>query len=75
MLMLIPQSPAYAMEPAAVTSLMIAAAIGRLAVAGLPEHWDAALVLALLSGLMQIAMGGLRLGFPANYLSHPVISA
>jgi hypothetical protein len=31
-------------------------------------------VLTLLSGLMLLAMGFLRLGFLANFLSHPVIS-
>src|SRR5690606_38187883 len=34
----------------------------------------AAIILALLSGVMMVLMGLLRLGFLANFLSHPVIS-
>ncbi|HLS52239.1 MAG TPA: sulfate permease [Burkholderiaceae bacterium] len=67
-------SRTLAVGPAAVTSLMTAAAIGHLAQAGTEAFWEATLVLTLLSGLMLLAMGVLRLGFLANYLSHPVIS-
>ena len=58
----------------AVTSLMTASAIGELMVRGTPEYLGAAIVLALISGLILIAMGVARLGFLANVLSHPVIS-
>ena len=58
----------------AVTSLMTASAIGELMVRGTPEYLGAAIVLALISGLILIAMGVARLGFFANFLSHPVIS-
>ncbi|HBP0979038.1 sulfate permease [Comamonas sp. Y6] len=67
-------SRTLAVGPAAVTSLMTAAAVGQVAASGSVGYWDAALLLALLSGLMLTAMGLLRLGFIANYLSHPVIS-
>jgi SulP family sulfate permease len=67
-------SRALAVGPAAITSLMTAAAIGQLAAAGTPAYWAAALTLAFLSGVMLLAMGLLRLGFLANFLSHPVIS-
>jgi len=67
-------SRALAVGPAAVTSLMTAAAIGQHAAAGTPAYWTAALTLAFLSGAMLMAMGLLRLGFLANFLSHPVIS-
>ena len=60
--------------PVAVISLMTASAASAVAVPGSPEYIAAAIVLALLSGLMLIAMGLLRLGFIANLLSHPVIS-
>jgi SulP family sulfate permease len=43
-------------------------------VAGTPEYWAVAITLAFLSGVMLLAMGLLRLGFLANFLSHPVIS-
>lgn len=67
-------SRTLAVGPAAVTSLMTAAAIGQVAAAGSADYWAAALVVALLSGLMLTLMGVLRLGWLANYLSHPVIS-
>lgn len=67
-------SRSLAVGPVAVVSLMTAAAIGNLAAPGSPEYYAAAIVLALLSGLMLAAMGVLRLGFLANFLSHPVIS-
>lgn len=67
-------SMTLAVGPVAVASLMTASAIGELAARGTPEYLGAAIVLALISGLILIAMGIARLGFLANFLSHPVIS-
>ena len=67
-------SRVLAVGPVAVASLMTASAVGQFASAGSPQYWEAALILAFLSGLMLLAMGILRLGFFANFLSHPVIS-
>ena len=67
-------SRVLAVGPVAVVSLMTAAAIGEHAAAGSPEYWAVAITLAFLSGLMLLAMGLLRLGFLANFLSHPVIA-
>ncbi|MGM0450490.1 MAG: SulP family inorganic anion transporter [Pseudomonadota bacterium] len=67
-------SATLAVGPVAVASLMTAAALGNIAEAGTPEYVAGALVLAALSGLILVAMGLLRLGFLANFLSHPVIS-
>lgn len=67
-------SRVLAVGPVAVVSLMTAAAIGEHAAAGSPLYWQLALTLAFLSGLMLLVMGLLRLGFLANFLSHPVIS-
>jgi sulfate permease, SulP family len=67
-------SRTLAVGPVAVISLMTAAAIGQLALPGPADYVAAALVLALLSGLILTIMGALRLGFLANFLSHPVIS-
>ena len=67
-------SRTLAVGPVAVASLMTAAAIAPLAAQGTPEYLGAAIALALVSGLMLIAMGLLRLGFLANFLSHPVIA-
>jgi len=67
-------SRVLAVGPVAVVSLMTAAAIGEHAVAGSPEYWAVAITLAFLSGVLLLVMGLLRLGFLANFLSHPVIS-
>ncbi len=67
-------SRALAVGPVAVVSLMTATAVGDLAAVGTAEYHTAALVLALLSGLFLTLLGVLRLGFLANFLSHPVIS-
>jgi len=67
-------SRVLAVGPVAVVSLMTAAAIGEHAVAGSLQYWAVAITLAFLSGAMLLIMGVLRLGFLANFLSHPVIS-
>ena len=67
-------SRTLAIGPVAVASLMTAAAVGQLAQQGSPEYLTAAIALAFLSGLMLTVMGLLRLGFLANFPSHPVIS-
>jgi sulfate permease, SulP family len=67
-------SRVLAVGPVAVVSLMTAAAVGQVAEAGTAGYAAAALTLALLSGGMLMVMGALRLGFLANFLSHPVIA-
>lgn len=67
-------SRALAVGPVAVVSLMTAASLGQVAQAGTAGYAAAALVLALLSGVILLAMGLFRLGFVANFLSHPVIA-
>lgn len=65
-------SRTMAVGPVALSSLMTAAAVGRLAQQGSDQYLQAAIVLALMSGLMTLAMGLMRLGFLASFLSHPV---
>lgn len=60
--------------PVAIVSLMTAATLGSITTQGSPDYLMAAVVLSLLCGLMLLAMGLLKLGFIANYLSHTVIS-
>lgn len=60
--------------PVAVASLMSAAALGEVAQQGGTDYLLAAAVLATLSGVFLTLLGVLRLGFLANFLSHPVIS-
>ncbi len=67
-------SRVLAVGPVAVVSLMTAAAVGQHAVPGSAQYWPVAVTLAFLSGAMLLAMGLLRLGFIAHFLSHPVIS-
>ncbi len=67
-------SRTLAVGPVAVVSLMTAAAAGNVAAQGTPEYLTAAIVLALLSGVFLLLLGVFRLGFLANFLSHPVIS-
>ncbi|MBI44163.1 sulfate permease [Marinobacter lutaoensis] len=60
--------------PVAVASLMTAAALAPIAEAGTDAYVAGAVLLAVMSGLMLTLMGVLKLGFLANFLSHPVIS-
>ncbi|CTQ50332.1 SulP family inorganic anion transporter [Jannaschia donghaensis] len=66
-------SRTLAVGPVAVVSLMTAAALGEVVQQGTAAYAAAALTLAGLSGVILIALGILRLGLLANYLSHPVI--
>ena len=67
-------SRTLAVGPVAVVSLMTAAAAAPLAPAGSVAYVTIAITLAFLSGLVLLAMSLFRLGFLANFLSHPVIS-
>ena len=67
-------SRTLAVGPVAVVSLMTAAAVSQVAVPGTEAYMAAAATLALMSGLILMAMAGLQLGFFAGFLSHPVIS-
>lgn len=59
--------------PVAVMSLMTAAALGSLGLA--PDQYvAAALTLAFMSGVLLMLLGVLRLGFVANFMSHPVVT-
>ncbi len=65
-------SRTLAVGPVAMVSLMTASALSELS--GTNAQLAGALILALASGLMLLVMGVARLGFLANFLSHPVIS-
>lgn len=60
--------------PVAVVSLMTAASLEPLATAGSEGYIAYALLLALMVGLFQFALGVLRLGLVVNLLSHPVVN-
>ncbi len=67
-------SRALAVGPVAVVSLLTASAIGQVAEQGTAGYAVAALTLAFLSGGFLVLLGVFRLGFIANFLSHPVIA-
>ncbi|GGC93948.1 SulP family inorganic anion transporter [Halopseudomonas salina] len=67
-------SMSLSVGPVAVTGLMTATLLAPLASIGSGAYLQMAIWLALLSGVMLFAVGLLRLGFLANFLSHPVIS-
>lgn len=67
-------SRTLAVGPVAVLSLMTAVAAGRVAEAGSGQYLAVSALLAMLSGGILVVSGLLRLGFLANFLSHPVIS-
>ncbi|MFY9238238.1 MAG: sulfate permease [Roseovarius sp.] len=67
-------SKALAVGPVAVVSLLTASAIGQVAETGTAGYAVAALTLAGLSGAFLVLLGVFRLGFLANFLSHPVIA-
>jgi len=66
-------SPQLSTGPVALTSLLTAASLTPLARVGSDEFVHGAVLLALLSGVFQVAFGVLRLGRLLNLLSHPVL--
>lgn len=59
--------------PVAIVSLMTAAAITPFAVPFSEEFIGLALLLALMVGIIQLALGVFKLGTIVNFVSHPVI--
>jgi len=60
--------------PVAVVSLMTSASLAPLATAGSEGYIAYAILLALMVGIFQFALGVLRLGVVVNFLSHPVVN-
>ncbi len=63
-----------ALGPVAITSIMTYAVLSPLMAPGSPQYIAMAAGLCLLSGLMTMAFGLLRLGFLSQLLSRPVVS-
>lgn len=72
---LVGRGHAQSVGPMALTSLLTAATLSRFAEAGSSDYLALALWLAVLSGVMLLLMGVARLGFVADFLSEPVLSA
>src|SRR5688572_2985974 len=60
--------------PVAMVSLLTGSTLAQFAAPGSEAFVSLAIVLALMVGLMQLAMGLFRLGAIVNFLSHPVIA-
>jgi len=67
-------SRSLSVGPVAVTSLMTLAAVAPIAAQGTPEYAGAAMALALLTGVILIILGFLKLGFLSNFISFPVMA-
>lgn len=63
-----------AVGPVAMVALLISQGVGQLAEARTEDFIALAILLALMVGVIQFAMGVFRLGFLVNFLSHPVIA-
>ncbi len=63
-----------AVGPVAMVSLLTASGVGAIAEIGTDAFLSLAIVLSLMVGLIQFALGFFRLGFLVNLLSHPVVS-
>ena len=66
-------SPYLQTGPVAVTSLLTLGALGHLAQAGSPRYVALAALLALVVGVVRLALGTLRLGGFAFMMSQPVV--
>ena len=60
--------------PVAIVSLMTSAALSPMATAGSEGFIGYAIILALIVGVFQLALGVFRLGLVVNFLSHPVVN-
>lgn len=60
--------------PPALMALLTFAGVSAVAEPGSEEYVALALLLALMAGVLQLAMGVLRAGFLTNFLPHPVLS-
>ena len=67
-------SGSLAVGPVALSSLLVAAAVSPLAEQASSAYLLLALTLALMVGLIQLAMGLIRLGSLVDFISHPVLS-
>lgn len=66
-------SAQLATGPVAVVSLLTASALAPLAASGSSQFIALAILLALMVGVIQLALGVFKLGVVVSFLSHPVI--
>ena len=68
------KTPQLAVGPVAIISLLVSRGVGSVSAPGTEEFITFAILLALMVGVIQFAMGVFRLGFLVNFLSHPVVA-
>ncbi|MEN6586481.1 MAG: SulP family inorganic anion transporter [Sulfuricella sp.] len=66
-------SAQLATGPVAVASLLTASTLAPLAATGSEQFIALAILMAMLVGIIQLALGAFKLGVVVNFLSHPVI--
>lgn len=74
MYLLFGTSQRVAVGPVAMDSLIVAAGVSTLAQSGTDAYISLTIVLAFVTGVIQLLLGVFRLGFIVNFLSKPVIS-
>jgi len=62
-----------AVGPVAIVSLMTASALSAIVEEGTAEYLEAAALLAVMVGIVHLILGGGRLGFLVDFLSHSVL--
>ncbi len=67
-------TPQLSVGPVAVSALLVLAGLSKLAEPGTAEYISLAITCGLLIGFIQVVLSLLRMGFLANFLSHPVIA-
>jgi SulP family sulfate permease len=68
-------SPRLSVGPSALSCLLVSAGLTGLAMPGSPQWIQLAVWLALLSGLLQLALGFMRFGWLLNLVNSPVLTA
>lgn len=71
---LLGSSRQLAVGPVAMDSIIVATGVSALAIAHSEEYIALVILLALITGAIQLTMGWLKLGFIVNFLSRPVIN-
>ena len=66
-------SKQLAVGPVAMDSLLVAAGLGTISILGPEEYIQSAILLAFLSGTIQILLGLFKMGFLVSFLSKPLI--
>lgn len=67
-------TPQLSVGPVAVSALLLLAGLSKLAEPGTEQYISLAITCGLLIGIIQVILSIFRMGYLANFLSHPVIA-